>query len=175
MADFDGASLSDAERAFLRALNALGVRYLIVGMSAALLQGARGATEDIDLWFESLGDPRIGDAARGAGGVWVTRTQPPLLGGGVGDRWDIVTTMSGLPSFANEYSAAKVMTIDDVEVRVLPLSRVIVSKRAANRLKDQAVLYTLESTLQIIEDLDRASQHNTDDTARAAKDVKDER
>ncbi len=37
MVDFDGASLSDAERAFLRALNARGVRYLIVGMSAALL------------------------------------------------------------------------------------------------------------------------------------------
>ncbi len=57
MADFDGASLSDPERTFLRALNALGVRYLIVGMSAALLQEARGATEDIELWFETLGDP----------------------------------------------------------------------------------------------------------------------
>jgi hypothetical protein len=42
--------LSESERRFLLALNELGVRYLIVGMSAALLQGARGATEDVDLW-----------------------------------------------------------------------------------------------------------------------------
>jgi len=77
----DHALLTEGERAFLRALNEHGVRYLVVGMSAALLQGARGATEDIDLWFEHIGDARIGDAARKAGGVWVTRTQPPLLGG----------------------------------------------------------------------------------------------
>ena len=38
-------------------------------MSAALIQGARGATEDIDLWFESLADPRIGEAVRAAGGL----------------------------------------------------------------------------------------------------------
>jgi hypothetical protein len=35
--------LSEGERRFLLALNDLGVRYQIVGMSAALLQGARGA------------------------------------------------------------------------------------------------------------------------------------
>lgn len=51
--------LSEGERAFLLALNRLGVRYLLVGMSAALLQGARGATEDVDIWFESTDDPRI--------------------------------------------------------------------------------------------------------------------
>jgi hypothetical protein len=43
-------------------------------MSAALLQGARGATEDVDLWFESIGDARIADAARRAGGFWITRS-----------------------------------------------------------------------------------------------------
>jgi hypothetical protein len=155
MADFDAASLSEHERAFLRALNALGVRYLLVGMSAALLQGARGATEDIDLWFESLSDPRIADAAKSVGGVWVTRTQPRLLGGNAGDRWDVVTTMSGLPDFAAEYAAAPLMTIDDVQVRVLPLPRIIHSKRAANRPKDRAVLPALESALRVIEALDR--------------------
>ncbi len=119
-------------------------------MSAALLQGARGATEDIDLWFESLSDARIGQAARTVGGVWVTRTQPPLLGGKAGDRWDIVTTMSGLPSFDDEYASSKPMRIDDVDVRVLPLARVIASKRAAGRMKDSAVLPALESALKVI-------------------------
>lgn len=157
MADFDGGSLSSSERAFLRALNELGVRYLIVGMSAALLQGARGATEDIDLWFEALADPRIGEAARKVGGVWVTRTQPPMLGGAAGDRWDVVTTMSGLPSFAAEYADSKAMNVDDVPVRVLPLARVIESKRVANRMKDRAVLPALEAAQSVIGELERAA------------------
>ena len=140
MADFDGASLSDAERALLRALNGSGVRYLIVGMSAALLQGARGATEDIDLWFEALGDPRIGQAVRSIGGVWVTRTQPPMLGGAAGERWDVVTTMSGLPNFDSEYAISKVMLIDDVEVRVLPLDRVINTKALNSGLVAEPVI-----------------------------------
>jgi hypothetical protein len=151
MADFDGASLSEPERALLHALNARGVQYLLVGMSAALLQGARGATEDIDLWFQSIADPRIGEAARSIGGVWVSRAQPPLLGGKAGDRWDVVTTMSGLPDFAAEYAAALLMRVDDVDVRVLPLARIITSKRSANRPKDRAVLPALEGALRVIE------------------------
>jgi hypothetical protein len=147
------ALLTEGERAFLLALNQLGVRYLVVGMSAALLQGARGATEDIDLWFEQLSDPRIGEAARQAGGVWVTRTQPPLLGGGAGERWDVVTTMSGLPDFMHEYAGSHRLSLDGGPIRVLPLERIIASKRAANRPKDQAVLHVLESTLKVIEAL----------------------
>jgi hypothetical protein len=154
----DPALLTEGERAFLQALNDLGVRYLVVGMSAALLQGARGATEDIDLWFEQLGDPRIGEAARRAGGVWVTRTQPPLLGGAAGDRWDVVRTMSGLPDFEREYGASLELTLAGVAIRVLPLERIIESKRAANRPKDQAVLYALESTLKVIQAL--AAEHD---------------
>ena len=158
----DHALLSEGERAYLQGLNELGVRYLIVGMSAALLQGARGATEDIDLWFEQVGDPRIGEAARKAGGVWVTRTQPPLLGGGAGDRWDVVTTMSGLPDFNREYATSIALALDGVPVRVLPLERIIESKRTANRAKDQAVLYALESTLKVIRAL-AAEEDKIDD------------
>jgi len=34
-------------------------------MSGALLKGARGLTEDVDLWFENLSDPRLDQAAGG--------------------------------------------------------------------------------------------------------------
>ena len=44
-----GSILSSAEQTLLRELGGSGVRYIVVGMSAALLQGARGATEDVDL------------------------------------------------------------------------------------------------------------------------------
>jgi hypothetical protein len=43
------SALEPAERAFLQALDKLGVRYLIVGVSAASMQGARVATEDVSL------------------------------------------------------------------------------------------------------------------------------
>ena len=65
-------ALSEPERRLLQELNQRGVRYLVVGMSAALLQGARGLTEDIDLWFEDLSDLQIGDAVRAAGGIWAS-------------------------------------------------------------------------------------------------------
>lgn len=53
MADSD--ALTPAERKLLYELLQRGVRFMLVGMSAALLQGARGATEDIDLWFAQEG------------------------------------------------------------------------------------------------------------------------
>lgn len=152
MAAFDSASLSEGERAFFRALTDLGVNFMLVGMSAALLQGARGATEDIDLWFQNLDDPRIAEAAQRSGGFWVTRAQPPLLGG-MGERFDVVVSMSGLPDFDQEYAASTEVTLDGVPVRVLPLPRIIVSKRAANRTKDRAALPALELAMSVIERL----------------------
>ena len=37
--------------------------------------------------------------------------------------------------------------MDGLHLKVLPLDRIIVSKRATNRLKDTAVLLVLEATL----------------------------
>ena len=54
------SSLTGPERRFLAELEARGVAYMIVGLTAATLQGANTATVDVDLWFESLGDLRIG-------------------------------------------------------------------------------------------------------------------
>jgi hypothetical protein len=144
------APLSSAEAAFLAALDQRGVRYLVVGMSAALMQGVRGSTEDIDLWFASLADDRIAEAARSVGGFLVTRTQPPLLGGPFGERFDIVTHMSGLPSFESEYENAKVVDLGNVRVSVLPLDRILLSKRAANREKDRLAVALIEQTLKLL-------------------------
>jgi predicted nucleotidyltransferase len=152
------SALEPAEREFLRALNELGVRYLIVGVTAASIQGARVATEDIDLWFEDLGDARIGTAAARVEGVWVPGhfgMQPPALGGKLGDRFDVVLTLSGLRQFAAEYEQASSAEIDGVQVKVLPLARIIVSKRAANRPKDRAALPALEAALAVLEETDR--------------------
>ena len=134
----------------LAALDERGVRYLVVGMSAALIQGVRGSTDDIDLWFESLADPRIAEAAKSVGGFLVTRAEPPLLGGPFGGRFDIVTEMSGLPSFGAEYEKASLVDLGTARVRVLPLERILASKRAANREKDRIAIYQIEQTIKVL-------------------------
>lgn len=141
--------LTSAERALLEALNALGVRYLIVGMGAALIEGAPGTTQDIDLWFDNLDAVELRKAARRAGGLYTSGfgLQPPAVGGEGLDRIDLVITASGLESFEQEFARARVYELDGVRVRVLPLERVIVSKRAAKRPKDAAQLPMLEAAL----------------------------
>jgi predicted nucleotidyltransferase len=155
------SALEPAERDFLRALNDLGVRYMVVGVTAASMQGARVATEDIDLWIEDLTDHRIGEAARRVGGIWVSGQfgmQPPTLGGNLGDRFDVVLTMSGLASFHAEYAGCRAIEIDGIVVRVLPLERIIESKRAANRPKDRAALPALEAALAVAQDENGGNQ-----------------
>lgn len=141
--------LTPAERALLLALNALGVRYLIVGMGAALIEGAPGTTQDLDLWFGQIDADQLREAARRAGGLYTSGggLQPPALGGEGLDRVDIVLTASGLDPFDREFLIARDYDLDDVRVKVLPLERVIASKRAAQRPKDTAQLPMLEATL----------------------------
>ena len=151
--------LSDAERRLLHELEARGVRYLVVGMSAALIQGARGATEDIDLWFESLADPRIGEAVRAAGGIWISGSfgaAPPRIGGEhLGERFDVVTHMDGLEPFAREYADVRYELIDDVRLPLLPLRRILHSKKTAGRPKDLLAALAIEDALIAIEAADQ--------------------
>jgi hypothetical protein len=141
--------LTPAERALLEALNTLGVPFLIVGMGAALLQGAPGTTQDLDLWFGRIDGERLSEAARRAGGIYTAGfgLQPPaFLGEGL-DRLDLVLTASGLDAFDEELRRAQDFEIDGVSVKVLPLERVLASKRAAGREKDFAQIPMLEAAL----------------------------
>lgn len=141
--------LTPAERALFEALNALGVRYLVMGMGAALLEGAPGTTQDLDVWFGRIDEGKLREAAMRAGGLYTSGfgMQPPALGGKDLDRIDLVLLPSGLDSFDQEFARAREYDLDGVKVKVLPLERVVVSKRAANRPKDLAQLPILEAAL----------------------------
>ena len=141
--------LTPAERALLEALHELGVRFLIVGMGAALLEGAPVTTQDLDLWFDRTDAARLDEAARRAGGFYTSGMglQPPAVGGAGLDRIDVVLTASGLDAFDHEYARAREYELDGVRVAVLPLERVIASKLAANRPKDAAQMPILRATL----------------------------
>jgi len=144
------SSVSDAEVVFLEELGRRKIKFMVVGMSAAVIQGADLGTEDIDLWFSSLADPGLDEAARAAGGIFAWRAHPPMISGRGLDHIDVVTRCDGLRSFDAEYATAVDAEVFGVKVKVLPLRRVIASKKAANRLKDRAVMPALKAALAAI-------------------------
>lgn len=146
----DSAFLSDKELAFLRYLREEKVRYMIVGLSAAALQGAPVVTQDIDLWFEDLNDKGIRAALRRAGGVYIppTGTHPPMISGKGLDLFDIVLRLDGLGSFEQEFKYMEEVGIEDSLIPVLDLERILKSKTAAGREKDKLSLKVLRDSLK---------------------------
>ncbi len=141
--------LSDAELRLLKSLLDHRVRFLIVGLSAAALQGAPVVTEDIDLWFENLGDPALSVALKkvGAGYVPPFGLNPPMLAGAGSQPFDVVIRMDGLKDFPQEYARARVIRVAGLRLKILTLERVLASKEAANRPKDKLVLQVLRDSL----------------------------
>lgn len=145
----DDFALTPAERRLFETLNAHGVRYLVVGLGAAVLQGAPLSTQDLDIWLEQPGSDAVRRALAEADGFWVPAfgLQPPGIGGDGLERIDTVLTAHGLDTFAAEYDRAMDFGIDGIPIRVLPLDRIIHSKRSTGRPKDLAALPALEATL----------------------------
>lgn len=104
-----------------------------------------------------LSDLKIGEAVRDADGIWISGSfgmrPPPIGGDAVGDRLDVVTHMHGLAAFDVEISGARDVEIDGIPLKVLPLERIIASKRASNRAKDLAAIPALEEALAALSDI----------------------
>jgi hypothetical protein len=135
------------EVAFLRELVKAGAPFMVVGLASAALQGAPAVTQDIDLWFRDLTDPRIRKALDKVGGVYVPPVgiNPPMFAGEGVEMFDIVLRMDGLRSFDEEMRGAIEVPVGKVRIKLLPLERIIVSKKAANRPKDRLSLPVLQN------------------------------
>lgn len=144
---------TDNEIRFLRELVKSRVPFMIVGLSAAALQGAPVVTQDVDLWFKDLAHPGIGKALRKVDAVYVAPTAftPPLFAGNGVDLFDIVLNMDGLREFDEELKNAVDVPLDRIRVKVLSLERILVSKQAANREKDQLTIPVLRDALAAIQ------------------------
>jgi len=140
------------EVAFLRELERHKVEFMLVGAAAAALQGAPVVTQDVDLWFEDVKDPGIQSALRKSGGIMVPSFghNPPTFAGDAVKLFDIVLTMHGLMSFAEEKKNSFEVSLGRVKVRVLDLARIIKSKEAVKRPKDLLVLPVLRDTLKTL-------------------------
>ena len=142
-------SLNESELRFLRALLRRKVRFMVVGLSAAALQGAPVVTQDVDLWFEDLNDPRISEALREVGAAYVAPSilNPPMFAGGGVELFDIVLTLHGLGTFTEELKHCIEVSVGRQKLKVLGVERILASKRAANRAKDRLVIPVLEDSL----------------------------
>jgi hypothetical protein len=140
---------SESELKLLRELLKRNVRFMIVGLSAATLQGAPVVTQDVDLWFEHLGEDKISRALREIGAAYVppSPTNPPMLAGAGAELFDIVLRMDGLGTFAEELKNCVEIPLGRQRLKVLSLERVLASKIAANRPKDQLTIPVLRDAL----------------------------
>ena len=145
--------LSETELRLLGSLLRHKVRFLVVGLSAAALQGAPVVTEDIDLWFEDLSDPRLLQALVKVGAAYIPPLgyNPPMLGGPGSEPFDIALRMNGVDTFAVEWKRALEIEVGRLKLKVLPLERILASKLAANRPKDRLVIPVLQNTLRTLQ------------------------
>jgi hypothetical protein len=144
---------TEKEIRFLRELVKNRVPFMIVGLSAAALQGAPVVTQAVDLWFKSLTHPGISKALRKVDAVYVPPMgfNPPMFAGDGVDLFDIVLNMDGLEDFDKELGNAVDVPLDRTRVKVLSLERILASKRAANREKDQLTIPVLRDALAAIQ------------------------
>ena len=140
---------SESELRLLQILLKRKVRFMVVGLSAATLQGAPVVTQDVDLWFENLGEPKISSALQEVGAAYVppSNFNPPMLAGTGAELFDIVLRMDGLGSFADELKNCVEISLGRQKLKVLSLERILASKMAANRAKDKLTIPVLRDAL----------------------------
>src|SRR5687767_8923119 len=138
---------SSALGAFLQALREEKIPCILIGMMAAVEQGAPLTTLDYDLWVKrpERHYVRLIGIVQRLGGTTLARTFYELSDGTQVNAFK----PDGLRSFDAEHKRCILGTLEGQKIHVLPLERVIASKRAAGHEKDLAVLPVLERTLRL--------------------------
>jgi hypothetical protein len=140
---------SESELRLLGVLLKRKVRFMVVGLSAATLQGAPVVTQDVDLWFENVGEPKMSQALQEVGAAYLppSNFNPPMLAGAGTELFDIVIRMDGLGTFADELKNCVEISLGRQKLKVLSLERILASKIAANRAKDKLTIPVLRDAL----------------------------
>jgi len=151
---------SESELRLVQVLLKRKVRFMVVGLSAATLQGAPVVTQDVDLWFENLGEPKISRALQEVGATYVSPSinNPPMLAGKGAELFDIVIRMDGLGTFADEIKNCVDIPLGRQKLKVLSLERILASKIAANRAKDKLTIPVLRDALAATQSIKRRAK-----------------
>ncbi len=148
----DNLPFTSKELAFLKELTRQKVAFMIIGLSAAALQGAPMVTQDVDLWFRDIDDSGIKKALKKVGGTWIPpqALNPPMFEGDHVQYFDIVLTVDGIGGFDAEKANTVEVPMGGFSVKVLRLDRIIASKAYLNREKDRMVLPALKSAAKAL-------------------------
>ena len=149
----------------LRVLSENGVRFVLIGGLAAILQGSPFPTEDVDVTPEQSAANlvRLSQALTALDAKVYAQTAPDGLpfshsadSLAAAQVWNLTTRLgridisfvpNGTTGFPDLDQTALTIAIRGTDVRVADLADVIRSKQAANRPKDQRVLPTLREIL----------------------------
>jgi len=157
-------------RELLRSLVEGNVDFIVVGGVAAVLEGAPVSTFDLDIVY-SLNEANI-DRLAGVldelvavyvdpGERTIRPTVERLRGGGhhllrtKHGRLDVMGSVGAALGYTDLLKRSRIRTIHEMEILVLTLEALIITKESAGRPKDRAVLDLLRETL---------SQHQADNS-----------
>jgi len=133
----------------LGALGAEKIRFQVIGMSAANIQGVPGSTIDVDLWLDLPAREymKAVNLAVRLGAQAVRNTVVELADGTL---VNFIYEVTGLPVFGKVIGRANKMKWDGIEVAVLPLELIQKSKEAIRRPKDLLHIELIRQRLAVI-------------------------
>lgn len=138
----------------VQALHEVGLEAIVVGATAAVLQGAPVMTQDIDLLVRSTkrNEEKIAALAGRLGGSWLRVSVLSSVRTLVGGPLQVDLLFDALPGglrFESLRSRAHRLQVGKHQALVADLADIIASKRAADRPKDRVHVPLLEDTLRV--------------------------
>ena len=129
---------------------------MLVGMTAALVQGVPGSTLDTDLWID-LPERQYMRVINHAVRLGAQALSPNVIEFPDGSRIVFLYSVSGLRSFAQEFAAANVCEWLGLELAVLPLERIYHNKSVVGRPKDLLHMELIRTRLRGLRELAKAT------------------
>lgn len=116
-------------------------------MTAEILQGVLTNTLDTDIWVDlpTRQYMRLWNIIRTQDGTALSQTLYVLADGKV---VNFLFSVDGLLSFAAEFKNAVTAKLEGIEVKLLPLERILKSKKTIRRDKDLAHIRLIENVLK---------------------------
>jgi hypothetical protein len=131
----------------LEALEVEDIRFMLIGMSAAIVQGVMETTLHVDLWMDlpSRQYMRVQNIARKTGATMGASTVAFLEDG---TPLNFVFEVTGLGSFASELKHSKRLEYHGKRIAVLKLERILKNKETIRRDKDLAHIIHIRNLLR---------------------------
>ena len=129
------------------ALKRADIPFMLVGMSAANLQGIMVSTIDVDVWI-GLPSRQYMKVSNLCLGLGATLRSPNKVYLSDDTPVDFIYEVTGLPAFDKELPKAEWLSFHGRRIPVLPLERICKSKQAAGRDKDKLHILLIKQALK---------------------------